>query len=401
MKISWRFYLIYPVVSKVVFIVYFPCIYGNSNSSSDPAIRPLQVGDFFTAHELLPVASKLINHALNKGRGRGIVSGARNAEDLCDKLFQALFKKSKRFSILRAVDIDILDALQALAICGEPVKFRGKESIQRRNYYSKLNNMTDLEEAEHYLLHKESIHTLITKKANATKAINPKKQQMVRKFLKKVPLHNPPSMTEKPPTYLSEQFNKMLENHQKGKRKKALKSAIESPIMHHQLTEMPELTTKDPYNRHKNSKCRWMYHCKEDADIRSCHVREQCDTENIKAFTDEISLPHREIEHEPHYKEFRKMRINLIDEEVEKIIERVHLIMPSRRFSGQENVQDYFNKVISGSRNKLADTTTAMSLGGPTADEPWSPEKKLQFYKRMAQLRINEHVTTEAQLNDD
>lgn len=36
----------------------------------------------------------------------------------------------------------------------------------------------------------------------------------------------------------------------------------------------------------ENSKCRWLYHCKEDADIRTCHVREQCDTEDIKAFMD-------------------------------------------------------------------------------------------------------------------
>lgn len=54
-------------------------------------------------------------------------------------------------------------------------------------------------------------------------AINPKKLHMVRKFFKKVPLHNVPSMTQKPPKYLSAQFDEMLEKH-KTKRKKTLRN---------------------------------------------------------------------------------------------------------------------------------------------------------------------------------
>lgn len=54
-------------------------------------------------------------------------------------------------------------------------------------------------------------------------AINPKKLHMVRKFFKKVPLHNVPSMTVKPPQYLSAKFNEMIEKHHKTKNENRLR----------------------------------------------------------------------------------------------------------------------------------------------------------------------------------
>ncbi|XP_060802869.1 uncharacterized protein LOC106143579 isoform X3 [Amyelois transitella] len=75
------------------------------NFEDDGSVNKNTDGDTFTARELLPVAQKLFEK-----EGKGIVSSSKRPQDLADKLFQGFYE-----------DIKGLDALQRLALVGDPV----------------------------------------------------------------------------------------------------------------------------------------------------------------------------------------------------------------------------------------------------------------------------------------
>ncbi|XP_060802866.1 uncharacterized protein LOC106143579 isoform X2 [Amyelois transitella] len=86
------------------------------NFEDDGSVNKNTDGDTFTARELLPVAQKLFEK-----EGKGIVSSSKRPQDLADKLFQGFFMTSSRIVRLKDEDIKGLDALQRLALVGDPV----------------------------------------------------------------------------------------------------------------------------------------------------------------------------------------------------------------------------------------------------------------------------------------
>lgn len=345
--------------------------------------RALHSGDTFTPLEMLPVAFKLLSKMDVIGEGRGIVSAAKSPEDLADKLFGAYFLTRKRIVYLNDQDISGLDALQALALEGDAIRSRTSKGavttrpIQVVNYRGQEIGVENGPKTCHYkLLNKKEELTAWEKNLRRGERISKLEKKMrpnrhvIVNAAGKGKNGKLGSVARQPAgTAVKQKIPP-----QKGLPKKARRNGIR--IMNRRLRRNGALQNKNDTSLPRNnadlqsnqgdqnettyqltttvkrkSNCKWRYNCKDPADLDSCRLHTSClDENNPNAKEDDIFVEHREDEHNESVKQFRKMMgITLLDEDVEKILEKHILKVRPENLRGLEKIEtleEYFNNII-------------------------------------------------------
>ncbi|XP_030035427.2 probable serine/threonine-protein kinase DDB_G0282963 isoform X2 [Manduca sexta] len=324
--------------------------------------RSVMAGDTFTPSEMLPIAKKLLSKVENPGEGKGIVSSAKNSQELSDRLFEAFFLTHKRIVTLKDFDISGLDALQALALSGEPANLRtASESVTATPKYRILNFEGQYVGVD--TKPRQCHYRLITKKDNTgrTKPNKNKRRQVIdlasrlakkRRLVVKAGLRDEKiKNANKSPKDIGQQKKRVkIRSKQKPNivyLKKSKTNVLRSNQNKYNADSLKGIKNNDISNT-STPACRWQYKCQDMSNLDTCRLHTKCKQEVNKPANNLVGDNHNE-EYTLALKRFRKMlRISDVDEEVEKILENriINLRPPHMRVERIETLAEYFNKII-------------------------------------------------------
>ncbi|XP_061378998.1 uncharacterized protein LOC116779751 [Danaus plexippus] len=304
-------------------------LYGDTGSEK----RSIMTGDTFTPLDMLPIAEKLIKKVEEPGSGKGFVSSTKGPQELADKLFEAFFFSTKRIVTLKDYDISGLDALQALAIEGEPADKTLTEDVtepaQRMYLRGQIVNINKPRKSHFKLVTKT-----VPKKVSQKKITKEKRRGIL--LAKKLP---------KQRKLIVNQQSKQSTNRSQKIRNKDNKKIMRKGKKINKNIKMKTTKVGKRLKPGKASpKCRWNYVCVDPADLDTCTVHTSCGDTSSTMSDYKRERETKEI------KEFRRMLgITRVDEEVEKILESRNIkIRPANleAINKVESLSEFFNNII-------------------------------------------------------
>ncbi|KAJ0181943.1 hypothetical protein K1T71_002665 [Dendrolimus kikuchii] len=315
----------------------------NTDETSNGMKRPLVSGDLFAAVEMLPITQKLYAKVERPGEGRGIVSSAKNPQDMADKLFKVFFFTDERILKLKDFDITGLDALQALALNGEKVadmKTPSNVLTKRPIKFIKLKGGVISTESQP----KKSRYMLLSKRKDAETGY--KSKNLRKGLFRGIKLAE---KLKKNRRLVVKGGRRQSKNNYDAKIKKKRPPRIEEYIKQAIKSNNDQETVKNVDLNMKTSRCRWKYECRNPSDLETCQLHTQC-IKGEKLASSQNGFESTNNENNDSVRQFRRMvGITVLDEEVEKIIERRALVLfPVNTGTDytMESLSQYFNNII-------------------------------------------------------